>query len=286
MYKSNNRDRSKSIHWLIATENPTAQSLPFHLLEAGHFLAGHNYFQELSVQKSHGYIIFAISGNGGVISGNKEISVKENSVIVLGGDHRYAIKNDSHTAWGFKWMHLEGSGLEIYIPYINNHGGIQSINLCEEAEVEKQIDYLTEQIPFSDLHTLVTISERLTSLMSRLIICSHDSVNCKNYLRHQQIIILAINYIQQNYNQQITIDNLTGIVDMSKYYFLKLFKQYIGLSPYDYILNYRINQAKKLLRTTSYSVGEIGTMVGFTYESNFIKQFKRLTGMTPMSYRR
>ncbi len=73
---------------------------------------------------------------------------------------------------------------------------------------------------------------------------------------------------------------------MSQYYFSRLFKQAMGVSPYQYVMQQRIERAKYLLRTTSLSVAEIAPQVGFSTQNQLTIQFRKFTGTTPSGYRK
>lgn len=60
----------------------------------------------------------------------------------------------------------------------------------------------------------------------------------------------------------------------------------MGVTPYSYLTNYRINRSKELLRSTSMSITDISEECGFLDPGNFIAQFKKRTGMRPLQYRR
>jgi AraC-like DNA-binding protein len=103
--------------------------------------------------------------------------------------------------------------------------------------------------------------------------------------RHQQTINNATQYIRENYNKPLDIDQLAQQAKLSKYYFIKLFKEFMHVAPYEYVINYRINEAKKYLRMTQRKVSQVSDSVGFNDECNFIRTFKRVTGLTPLQYR-
>ena len=74
-------------------------------------------------------------------------------------------------------------------------------------------------------------------------------------------------------------------VHLSKHYMIKRFKSVTGETPYNYLLNYRISQAKIMLRISDYSISEIAEKIGFASLNNFIIQFKRKENITPRAYR-
>jgi AraC-like DNA-binding protein len=65
-----------------------------------------------------------------------------------------------------------------------------------------------------------------------------------------------------------------------------MFKRHTGLTPYEYLINFRINQSKSLLKETNETVAIISELVGFGDVNNYIRYFKKLVGSTPGSYRK
>ncbi len=96
----------------------------------------------------------------------------------------------------------------------------------------------------------------------------------------------AIEYINENLVEDLTISAIANELEMSQYYFSRLFKQSIGVSPYQYIMQQRIERAKYLLRTTSLSVAAIASQVGFSSQNQLTIQFRKFTGIAPSGYRK
>jgi AraC family transcriptional regulator len=96
----------------------------------------------------------------------------------------------------------------------------------------------------------------------------------------------AIEYIHEYLREDLTISAIANELEMSQYYFSRLFKQSMGLSPYQYVMQQRIEQAKYLLRTTPLSVAAIALQVGFFNQNQLTIQFRKFTGTTPSRYRK
>lgn len=93
------------------------------------------------------------------------------------------------------------------------------------------------------------------------------------------------NYIDAHYSQNITLDYLASMSYMNKYHLVHTFKKQIGISPINYVIKKRIDESKNLLETTSYSVRDISSIVGFANSSYFSQIFKKTTGISPKEYR-
>jgi AraC family transcriptional regulator len=96
----------------------------------------------------------------------------------------------------------------------------------------------------------------------------------------------AIAYINEYLTTDLTIAAIADELEMSQYYFSRLFKQSMGVSPYQYVMQQRVDRAKYLLRTTSLSVAEIALKSGFSNQNQLAIQFRKFTGITPSSYRK
>lgn len=95
----------------------------------------------------------------------------------------------------------------------------------------------------------------------------------------------VLEYIHENLDQEIKLADLAALLSMSQFHFSHLFKQSIGIAPYQYLLQQRIERAKQLLKQTDRSIVEIAFQCGFNSHSHLSKQFRQVTGMTPTAYR-
>ncbi len=97
----------------------------------------------------------------------------------------------------------------------------------------------------------------------------------------------VIQEIETNYGRELTVQALCRQVYVTPQYLSRLFRRFLGCSAYEYLTSYRINKARELLLTTQRtSIQEIGRRVGFQDASHFIAMFKKVTGMTPLEFRR
>ena len=95
----------------------------------------------------------------------------------------------------------------------------------------------------------------------------------------------VLDYIDSHLDQEIKLAQLADLLDISQFHFSRLFKQSIGVSPHQYLIQQRVERAKQLLKKTKQSIVEIALDCGFNSHSHLSKQFRQLTGMTPKAYR-
>ena len=96
----------------------------------------------------------------------------------------------------------------------------------------------------------------------------------------------ALIYIKAHHKERdFQIESIGPAIGLNDVYFRKLFKQRLGISPKQYLIKYRIEAATTLLHSSSYSITEIATMVGFHDYRNFFETFRRHTGQAPSEIR-
>lgn len=98
-------------------------------------------------------------------------------------------------------------------------------------------------------------------------------------------LMQVLEYINEHLDQDIKLADLAQLLGVSQFHFSHIFKQSIGISPYQYLLQQRIERAKQLLKQSDQSIMDIALMCGFNSHSHLSKQFRQSTGMTPKAYR-
>lgn len=99
------------------------------------------------------------------------------------------------------------------------------------------------------------------------------------------IVDTCISYIQTNYSQNITQKTLCDLVHTNRTTLNLRFKEQVSMTSIEYLLHYRLKIAKEALSHTRLTIAEISNAVGFSYESYFIRQFRKKVGVTPTVYR-
>ncbi len=120
-----------------------------------------------------------------------------------------------------------------------------------------------------------------------LIIESKDiQIACNEKSELSKIISPVIKYISENFSEDLTVNELSEMAHLSKSYFMKCFKNFLGLTVTEYINQVRIKAICGLLLNTDRKVTEIAFSCGFRNVSNFNRRFKKIVGCTPYKYRR
>ncbi len=145
-------------------------------------------------------------------------------------------------------------------------------------EFRAREDYLPTIMAISDLDTL-------KKWFGDKIGTATHNVSCKATEKSMSVVETAKEYIQNNYSKDISLDDVSRTVNISPYYFSKIFKEETGGGFVEYLTGIRIEKAKELLNTTEYSIKEICSMVGYADPNYFSRSFKKNVGVTPTEYK-
>lgn len=164
----------------------------------------------------------------------------------------------------------------------------------EDKDRGELLKIMKRGIEFSQGHDLRFEKEKLNAALSAYLLFIYSLKEEKDlsemkysskdeYIPEQYLKI--VDYIVNNYNKKITLDQLAESFFLGKTTLINNFKKYFGCSPIEFLLNIRISKAEKLLFNTSESIEKIAEIVGFSSANYFSLIFKKKTKMSPKKYR-
>jgi AraC family transcriptional regulator len=95
----------------------------------------------------------------------------------------------------------------------------------------------------------------------------------------------SLEFINDNLESDVSLAEIAGAANMSKFHFAKSFRKAMGISPHQYLIKQRMDRARKMLRAADVSIDEIAIRVGYGNKSHFCTQFRKTVGTTPHRYR-
>lgn len=120
---------------------------------------------------------------------------------------------------------------------------------------------------------------------SKLTEQEFTSIARKINSEHEELLEKAKEFIKENYNKDITLEETAHHVGVSSYYFSKIFKASVGKNYMDYLTDLRIEKAKDMMESGSGSIKEICYEVGYNDPNYFSRVFKKIEGVTPSEYK-
>lgn len=146
------------------------------------------------------------------------------------------------------------------------------------SEVPKYCDYITDMMEIQDISTLKSWCRAQIEHITR-------SISSGKKKKVSSLILKAREYIDKNFSNEITLEDVAKEVNISPHYFSRLYKEETGENFIEYLTSVRINKAKELIETGGYSIKEICYMTGYGDPNYFSRIFKKVMGVTPSEYK-
>ena len=156
---------------------------------------------------------------------------------------------------------------------------------AEVLAVMKEIIYVQEAESGIELITS-SLVQRMWDLLYRNVNARPIRENNGSSIASQGRLQLMMQYIHQQFSMNISLEDIAGHAMVSKSTTLNLFRKYLHITPINYLINYRLQEAAKLLSSTERKIHVISKEVGFESVDYFCKAFKKYYSMTPTEYRK
>lgn len=191
----------------------------------------------------------------------------------------YADKKDP---WEYAWVGFAGTDAAIIL---------NSTDFTPDTPVIKKVpngDEVLEKIRaiYKERGNGFSNTLRMTGLLYELLSFLIDNSQRETIFSTAQVYVQgAVKFISENYAQPITIENIADYVGICRSQLFRCFESVLGISPKEYLIDFRIKQACHLLETTSLSITAIANSLGFDNSLYFSKAFHKLKGMSPSEYK-
>lgn len=172
---------------------------------------------------------------------------------------------------------------------VNKEKGIGNIiisDIVRELGLDKELDQCLRYAQDFSLESQVLLSCKIIEILAKISkFIEKDTIKDLSPTSSNKIINEMIKYINRHYTEDITLDTLAQRFHFSKYYISHLFKDYVGVSPYDYLIIRRLYICNDLIRG-KHTIKEACFLVGFHNYSNFYRLYKKHFKITPQQFRR
>lgn len=270
---------------VIYTPSGFARASLLHLQEVGELMALKAHTSRREGLSS--YLFFLVkSGSGTLQYDGVTHLLQAGDCVFIDCIHPYAHTPAADDLWQLQWIHFDGAAMhEIYAKYIERGGrptftpaeiSVFSILLTDVLALASADDYIRD----------MRLNEKIASLLTLIMSESwHPESSARSGLKRQSLQSVKT-YLDDHYQERITLDRLSELFYINKFYLTRVFREQFGTTILSYLDHVRVSHAKRLLRFSAMTAEEIGAAVGIEEPGYFNRVFKKVEGVTPGEYRK
>lgn len=234
--------------------------------------------------RNHYLFHYVISGKGKLFANEEvyDIGPRQGFLIVPGQITTY--RADEQEPWEYTWLEFDGLRAHESIQAAGISGAKPVYTAAGREAGQRLQDEMLYIVNHGDADPIHLIGHGFLFL-EQLAACSAT----RRYFGERRLrdfyMREALSFIDQNYQNDISIEDIAAVCGLNRSYFGKIFRDTVGESPQEYLLHYRMARAAQLLKETKQPIGEIAPQVGYANQLHFSRAFKNVHGVSPREYR-
>lgn len=230
--------------------------------------------------RPHYIFHYLLQGRGSLTIENKTYSVASHEGFLIPSNVLSYYIADSYDPWHYVWIHLDGPQVH---EYFQAAGLNQSKPVFIPSEYPNNMPVIMEDFLSNHDRELYCIGKTFEFFDCIRLLSTNEVESTANY--KLVYIKKIIDYIHVNYSIPFHMDALAKACGLERSYMTKLFKNATGSTPQEYLVSYRMKQARLMLEKGKISIQNIAYAIGYGDSFTFSKAFKRYVGMSPRDYR-
>ena len=234
--------------------------------------------------RDHYIIHYILDGKGIFTVGDNTYALGKYDGFLICPDTIVYYQADLDLPWSYAWVGFHGFKAAAYLKQagLNSHNPIFRYDRDDFLK-----DCLIRMIATKQLHKgkEIRLLGLLYEFLSQLVETTDSNLACKNNTK-EEYVKKALEYIAMNYSRNTSIAEIARNVGLDRSYLYSLFNEFVNASPQEYLINFRMEKACDLMRTASFTIGNIARSVGYDDPLMFSKAFKKVKGMSPRDFRK
>ncbi len=267
---------------IVNTPSANAKKMLNYVQEMGTLICRRAHLSARSRLDSYLFILI-LSGSGTISYDKKDYFVKAGDLVFINCNTEYSHRASDSDPWQLSWLHFNGPTAEMLHSLFLSRNGTVLLHPADLSEYLKLLDELTAVMIQKKRDYELIASDLISRIYTKALT---EPLKSDIQGTTDEKMQLIKEYLEKNLSEKITLDGLSREFYISKYYMTRRYKALFGTTIVQYLTDCRINHAKKLLRFTHKTVGEIAEECGFPDAAYFNKIFHDMEGTTAGKYRK
>ena len=227
-------------------------------------------------------LLLTTMGSGRITTpGGSEISADDGHVICFDCRQNFSLQSVV-LPWNFKLFFISGDPLSVFSSVLGKNG--RSFPLTLTSPIARCIQSLLSVPETPDIKDLLLIHQNLTTIFTDLGTACCPSRE-KAVPEPSWYLAEIKDHLDHHYQEDFSLKYFEDTLKMSRYRLCREFSSFYGMPPLRYLTEKRLEEAKKILLTTDFSIHEVSSMIGYENTNHFINLFKKYVGSTPGKFR-
>ena len=233
----------------------------------------------------YGAIHYIVKGSGEVVYRGKKHCVRKGQCFVLNSFEGHCYSTHPKDIFELNWVEFNGGdSAKLLGAFLNSN--LPIIDEAKSKSINKLLLRIFVHLKNNTKNRDIVISKTIYSILMQLL-AEFKKISCSDLPESKaQEVQRVMNYIDSNLNENLSMGQLSKVINYNSQYFTKLFYRHTGVTPAKYIMDRRINRAKEVLSSGDIQVDLLAEQLGYCNASHFIRKFKKAEGLTPAEFRK
>lgn len=266
-------------------QNPLSQGL--YPLGMGYYRQASGHHME-RLEHDDFLMIYCLEGEGEAVLNDKKVRVKAGDILLIPKGIAHTYKARQKRPWTIYWVHFHGHQAADFVAHLEQRESPQRqfiIPIGIHSRLASDFAALLEARESTyNLNAYICAANQLRQILSHIALLQPLA---RQKLSRAGLDIERVHSLMQTHvHEQLDLDTLAESVNLSKFHFVKKYKEITGTTPINHFIQLKIERACHLLDTTTNSINEISFAVGYEDAYYFSRIFKKLMGLSPSQYRK
>mgnify|MGYP000476909779 CR=1 FL=1 len=227
-------------------------------------------------------IIYCAQGSGSLNTDQFQGKLNQGDVVVIPPNTPHEYFADDENPWTLFWCHFKGNNAKLFYKHISANVASPVIKSGNDVNLLSSFNHLIDAAHSSYTHSgFIHVSCLLKQILTLVERIRHDGSKAKAGIKLSEVQ----RYMRENIHRQLDLEEVASLTQLSKFHFIRKFRDITGVSPMKFFQNLKMEQACFLLEQEALSISNVAYELGYNDPLYFSRVFKKAYGMSPSQFR-